>query len=341
MFQGSTGTAAVIRPWQTQRPNNIQGSAPALQGSSPVLQAHNYDAGILQPASNGGQVLGASIGPTAIGNGQGPYSLVDQQKAEQDRIAAQQKADTISYLGDQTNQLQSLLGRTNTALQQGLTRNEDQYNQGYGQVMSQKQRQVQDQNLGKVSAYDQINRNANAGFHSLASIIGHAAGTGSSAYQQLLPHVIGQDTSSKRMNATDTYGRNLSNIDYSANDSLANLLQQKRANEEQIRSGVETQRQGINGQLASTQAQLAQARGGGYAQARQASAPYQAAIENSRNAVEGLFNQFRTPYQVQALDPNLAQYQTDRSALNVNQGAGEDATNPYAALLRKKLQGAA
>jgi hypothetical protein len=153
----------------------------------------------------------------------------------------------------------------------------------------------------------------------------------------LLPNVIGKDTSSKRFDTTNTYGQNLSNIDTSFEGVLADLLKQKKANEESVRTGVEGQKQDLNSKLAEVASKRAQARGGGFAQVQAARAPFDQAIENSRNTVESFFNQFRTPYQAQAINPNLAAYQVDRSAVNAP-GQGGSADNPYASLLRKKLQ---
>ncbi len=284
----------------------------------------------IQPSIyNGGSVQGASTGPT-------PEQQAAQAQATQD---AQAKADTLAYLTDQAGQLRGLLGRTDTNLNQGLTQNEDAYNTGVGTATTQKDAAVTSQNQAKLGAYDAINRNAGNGYRSLAQIIGRASGTGSSAFRDLLPDVIGKDTSSKRQGATNTYGQNLSNIDTSFESTLADLLKQKKTNEGTLRSTVEGQRQDLQGKLAQNAGQVAQANGGGYAAVKAAQAPFQSAIENSRNAVEGFFNQFRTPYTQQAINPNLAAYQTDRSVVNANATPGADPANPYASLLRKKLQG--
>lgn len=264
-------------------------------------------------------------------------------------------ADNLAFFNDQEAQLRSLLGRTDTGLAQGLTRNEDVYNREYGEAEREKERAYsgfQDKrvqtNQDKLGAYGRINQGANTGFRSLGQIIGRAAGTGSSAFRDLLPDVIGRDVSGKRRATTETYGRNLQNIDkaqgqydISFGDVLSDLLRQKRENEENLRGGIEGQRQTINQQLAQNAAERAKAQGGGYAAAKVAAAPFQQAIEGSRNAVESFFNQFRTPYQRQAAvaaSPELGQYTVDRSAINANTQPGVDPTNPYSALLRRRLQ---
>lgn len=261
----------------------------------------------------------------------------------------------VSFLNDQEAQLRNLLGRTDTGLSQGLQQNEDQYNTQVGKSNEDKQRQYAkyadqriEQNKGKLNSYGNINQGANRGYRSLSQIIGRAAGTGSSAFRDLLPDVIGKDITDKRKDVTNTYGANLAGIDkaqgqydISFADVLDDLLKQKKANEENLRTGIEGQRQDINSKLAQVAAQRAQAAGGGYEAVKAAQAPFQSAIENSRNAVEGFFNQFRTPYtpkQAVAATPDLNKYTVDRSVINAQQQGG-DAGNPYAALLRKKLQG--
>lgn len=264
-------------------------------------------------------------------------------------------ADDISFLNDQESQLRGLLGRTDTGLANGLTKlgddyqtNVDQQNQAEKQALSGFDDKRVQTNQSKQSAYDTINRNAGTGYNSLAQIIGRAAGRGSSAFQELLPNVIGKDASSKRLQATNTAGQNLQSIDKAQNNTelsfqnvLADLLKQKKQGEDDLRSGIEGQRQTINSQLATNAGQRATAQGGGYAQVKAAQQPFQTAIDNSRNSVESFFNQFRTPYtpqQAAVATPNLATYQVDRAGVNAaNQGA--DANNPYADLLRKKLQG--
>lgn len=297
-----------------------------------------YSANWVQPPSSG-QVQGMTTGGT--GGGTSAYGFAN-------------KNEDVSFLNDQEAQLRDLLGRTDTNLNQGLTQNQDQYDTQVGGANNAKDLQYSNyadqrvqQNQGKQSTYDTINRNAGNGFRSLAQIIGRAAGTGSSAFRDLLPNVIGKDTSSKRRAATETYGQNLAGIDKSQGqydisfaNVLADLLKQKKTNEDTLRSGIEGQKQGILNQIKGVQGQRELAQGGGYAQVKAAQAPTNQAIDNSRNAVESFFNQFRTPYTAQqavATAPDLAQYNTDRSAVNAgNQGI--DPTNPYSALLRKRLQ---
>jgi len=266
-------------------------------------------------------------------------------------------ADDVAFLDDQEAQLRALLGRVDTNQTQALQRNQDEYDTQYGEAGRDKERayagyadQKIAQNQGKLGAQNTNYRNANNGYRSLSQIIGRAAGRGSSAFREMLPNVIGKDLSSKQRATSETFGRNLQGIDKAQGDYdlsfagvIADLLKQRNDNEYNTKSAFEEKRQGINAQLAQNAGQRELVRGGGYAQVKAAQDPFQNAINTSRDTVEGFFNQYRTPYvrqQAVASTPELAQYTTDRASINA-QAQGGDSNNPYAALLRKKLQGQA
>jgi hypothetical protein len=264
-------------------------------------------------------------------------------------------AIAAATLGNQSQDLNSLLGRTQVGLDQGLSALGDSYTSNVNQQHNQEAQALQDfsdkrvqTNKDKVGAYDVINKNANNGYRSLAQIIGRSAGTGSSAFQELLPDVVGKDTSSKRTDANTTYAQNLGNIDTAqkkTENSFAQVLQdlanQRADQEKQLRTGVEGQRQTLQSQIAQVEAQKAQAAGGNAAAIAASQAGPQAAIENSRNAVESFFNSFKptvTAQQAAVAAPDLSQYTVDRSNINAADAGAADPTNPYADILRKKLQ---
>lgn len=352
----NVGTALNLPEWgisegqgggSTVNTGRVQGSGNAA--NSPLIN----NAFTTRQVSNG---LNFDTGASGqLQNGAQSGAVNNNAAAVAAAAAAASKADAIASYNDQMNQLQALLGRTNTGLDQALTKNTDEYNRNVGAAEADKAKQLAAysdkevaQNQGKLDSYGTINRNANNGFRSLAQIIGRASGTGSSAFQELLPDVIGKDTSGKRQEVTETYGRNLQGIQKARDQYgldfqgvLEDLARQRGDNENAARSGIEGQRQSINQQLASVAAQKAAANGGGYAAQRDAAQPYQSAIDNSRNQVESFFNQFRTAYtprQAVAAAPELSDFTVDRSTINAqNQGAA-DPTNPYADLLRKRLQ---
>lgn len=250
-------------------------------------------------------------------------------------------APDLSLYDSNASNLNDLLGRTQTGLDQGLQKNDSEYGLQVANANTDKAKQVQGQNTAKQQTTDKINLNAGQGYNSLAQIIGRAAGTGSSAFRELLPSVIGKDTSSKMQDESNTYGQNLSNIDTSFEGVLQDLANQKKQQEDALRSGVETQRQNINQQLQQNAISRAQAAGQTPTQALAGAQPFQNAITNSRNTVDSFFNQFQPNYTPESLNPNLQEYSADRATINAGQQGASDPNDPYSALLRKKLQGTA
>lgn len=315
-YNGS-GVQGIDRP----KLNEYNTAAPGGDDNAQQQSAINY----LQGAYNqyaGGNVLGDSTS-TGVRAGSGTV-----------------KAPTpdLSLYDSNASNLNDLLGRTQTGLDQGLQTNQAQYDQQVANANTDNAKQIQGQNTAKQAATDKINLNAGQGYNSLAQIIGRASGTGSSAFKDLLPNVIGKDTSSKMQDESNTYGQNLSNIDTSFESVLQDLANQKKQQEDTLRSGVETQRQSLNQQLQQNAIARAQAAGQTPTQALAGAQPFQNAINNSRNTVDSFFSQFQPTYTPESLNPNLAQYSTDRSQVNAQQQGVADPTNAYASLLRRKLQ---
>ena len=290
-------------------------------------------------------VLGASTtnpGSSTSGSSTG-YTSGDIQ-------ALQQNADLLN----------SLLGRISTKTQQGQQTIDDQYNQQLANANLDKEKQlgvyndqVTAQKTGREGQLGQINQNANVGMNSLRNIIGRSSGSGSSVYQDLLPYLVGNDMSTKRRGVMETTGTNLQNIDKSKNQYeadfagvLQDLANQKKSNENNLYSGIESQRQNLLGQQMTNAAQLAQARGGGASAVKAAVTPFQSQYDQSLNAVDNFFNQFKpsyTPNQKAAPTADLGTYTVDRATVNAGNTdqASMDGSNPYAQLLRKKLTGQA
>ena len=350
----------------TQLGHNITSPNVHLSNPGGLLASHNpaftgagaYNPAYQAPQTGGGGSQGGGGQDTGGGQYAGGYGSYGNGYGSGGGGGGSANATTIAqnnaYLDSQAANLNSLLGRTDTGLNQGLSKLNDSYTGNVNQQTNQENQALQDYadnrvqtNKDKLGAYDTINRNANSGYRSLAQIIGHASGSGSSAFQQLLPDVVGKDISGKRGVANQTYASNLGNIDtaqkkteLSFSNILADLANQRQAQEQQLRTGVEQQRQSLQGQLDQNATQRVQNNGGGYAQVAAAQAPYQTAIDNSRNAVESFFAQFKptvTPQQAAIAAPDLTQYTVDRSNVNAQNQGAQDPTNPYAAILRRKL----
>jgi len=328
------------------------GSNTQLNLDNPFATLSNQVNSGYAPSGAGGLATGGTGG---YYGGYSAGSTYDAEAAATAAREAQEKADTIASLTDQQGQLGSLLGRTQTGLDQGISKLDFDLQEQNNLVGGQQRQATQnygerrvDTNKEKQSTYDKVNQKANNGYRSLAQIIGRAGGTGSSAFQNALPDAIGKETSGDRKIANETYGNNMGRIQKSEDETslsfsniLADLQRQRQAGERDLRTGIEGQRQNIGSQQASVAAQLAQAQGGDYAAARAASAPYQTAIDNSRNSVEGFFNSFKPTMQAGQATiarPDMQQYSVDRSDINAGQAQGGENMNPYADMLRRRLK---
>lgn len=247
----------------------------------------------------------------------------------------------IAYLQGIKQQYLDQLGGLDTKLAQGNKTIADQYGKEVDSTNFDKTKRSQEQTGIKGENYSKINNAANRGYNSLASILGRASGTGSSAFQHLLPNIIGKDISSKRTEANNVYGKNMSNIDSSFAEVLADLADQKRKNEEDLYTGIGDTRTSINSKLGGIEGQLAYSGGGDLAAIRAAQAPYEAQARESQANVDSLFDKYFKPFTPKVAAPALSNYTMDRSVINAGNQGTQDASNPYAALLRKKLQGMA
>jgi hypothetical protein len=297
--------------------------------------------------TNFAQAPAAPTGSQPVGNeaSNGDYDSSGNYTGAATAAARQAAQDNAEYEVQDTN-LRDLLGRLDPSLNQGLEQLNTTAQSAVNRQNSLKDQALQDYQEQRVStqkdkqsAYGTINKNANNGYRSLAQIIGRSAGTGSSAFQELLPDVVGRETSSKRGEANTTYASNLGNInnaqkktELSFEQILQDLAEQRKAQEQQLRTGVENQRQSLVGQQQALEGQR-----GNIAGVR----ALQPQIESSRNTVEGFFNQFKPQLverQAAIAAPDLNQYNTDRANVNAQAQGSQDPTNPYADILRKKLQ---
>jgi hypothetical protein len=306
-------------------------------------------AGSSAPSNNNGGNGGYGGDTGSYQGNTGPYSGSGGSTAGQDNSA------DLAYLDDQEGLLRALLGRSGEALNQGITQIGDDYNREVNGANAQQSRVLsdfatkrEDTTSAKMGALDKVDTNARTLANSVRQILARAAGSGSSAYQIAAPGAIARDASIDRTSVQDNYGRNFRDLktgeDRAVTDFgslLEDLARQKGEKEHGLREGVLSQEQGVYGQLADLARQKAAVQGGGYDSIRAASAPMQGEIASRQSAIDGLFNQYRTPFSVKPVDvqtPNLRDYSFDRSAVNApgqQQQVGAQ-YNPYSQFLNKR-----
>ena len=262
-------------------------------------------------------------------------------------------ADDLKYINDQIANLTGQQGRYGTALRDGLTSLGDSYNKNVSDQNLNQQRnlerygtQLQDTEAGRGNALGQVDTGARTLADSLRRMLGMASGSDSSAYQITAPGAVARDASGKRGDVLDTYGRNFRDINKAKDDSqtdferlLADLSAQRKQGESSLRSGVLSGQNELSTQLADAEAEKQLLLGGGYDQVRQATSGYRGDISNREAKLDNLFTQFRTPYNIEPINaqiPDLAQYTTDRTAINANNSGQTSPYSPYAQLLKKR-----
>lgn len=334
--------------------NSALGTRPTISGTptqhyGAVQTGGNPLAGFSSSNPLGGTQIAGGVASSADQSGAaGTGSYPDGTAG-----AAAQQAGDVAFLDDQEAQLRDLLGRLGTNQSQGLTRLGNDYQSAVNDQNSQLVQAQSDNNAQRVSTeqdklkgQDRARSDANTGYRSLAQLIGRASGTGSSIFQDVLPNAVGKDLSGNEKQLNETAGQNFQRIDRGDQETklsfdriLEDLARQRQAGEQNLLTGIEGQRQTLQGQLGTVAGQRAQAAGGGYAEVKAAQAPNQQAIVNSRNAVENFFNQYNPGIQAGAATistPELSKYTVNRADVNAQQSG--EAGNPYSQILRRKLQ---
>lgn len=260
----------------------------------------------------------------------------------------------VAYLDSQSSNLQRMLQSAQTGLNQGLTGLQDSYNQEVSGANQQRTRALEDyatQGVDSQNSKDQalgsVDSNARTLNDSLRRILGMASGSGSSAYQLAAPNAIARQASGQRENVLNSYGANARDLGVAEDRAkvdfqslLDNLAAQRKQKESGLRGGVLQNENEINQKLANIAAQKQSILGGGFDAAQAAQRPYEAAINNNQTALDSLFEKFRTPYDVQKVNPqavNLRDYTVDKAAVNANTQAGtQDAYSPYSTFLKRQ-----
>lgn len=299
----------------------VGSSTPSMSGGAVTIQDPNVNPTYTQPAP----VLGDYTGTPG-------YAYNPAAAA-----AAKQQADDLAYLDDQEGLLRNMLTSSQSTLGNGLTQIGDTYDKEVGRSNESRNAatakyatQREDTTRDMTTAKGSANAQARGLADSVRRVLGLASGANSSAYKEAAPGMIANDTTEKRGKIDQTFAKNFRNIK-TAEDStmnefdnyLTDLGDQRKQKESALRENVLQTEQGIYNNLAEVARQRALVSGGGYTQVREATAPMRSEIANRQATIDGLFQQFRTPYQtktISAAAPELSQFAVDNTALSENGG---------------------
>lgn len=314
----------------------MQSGGVNLQGGSGSIQV-----GSSTPSMSGGAVTiqDPNVNPTftqGTGTELGAYTSNGYYNPAA-AAAAKQQADDLAYLDDQEGLLRNMLTSSQSTLGNGLTQIGDTYDKEVGRSNESRNAatakyatQREDTTRDMTTAKGSANAQARGLADSVRRVLGLASGANSSAYKEAAPGMIANDTTEKRGKIDQTFAKNFRNIK-TAEDStmnefdnyLTDLGDQRKQKESALRENVLQTEQGIYNNLAEVARQRALVSGGGYTQVREATAPMRSEIASRQATIDGLFNQFRTPYQtkdITAAAPELSQFAVDNTALSKNGG---------------------
>jgi hypothetical protein len=309
--------------------------------------------GAVDGVNGGVGFLSQSIANKQAGNLSGQYAGDDGTGGS----SAQDEANKnllLAQLQGQEASAGQVLGTTDQRLNQGLTQLQDDYNKqasdansARSQVLSRYATQREDTNTGKEAAINKVGDRARVLRDSVLQRIGQASGSGSSAYQLAAPGAINRDTQIERQDVVDTFGRNLRDLKSAEDDATGqydrvfrDLNDKRNSATSALQEGVLTQKQQLQASLADIARQRAAVSGGGLGAINAAGAGYQGQVSATQNAINSLFDKYRTPYAgitpVNVQAPTLRDYTVDRGQVNVASATNAPASgvSPYAPFLK-------
>lgn len=280
--------------------------------------------------SNNGSLLGASTG-TSVGSGSS--SVVNRQD--------------LDYLSAQEGRYNTLRDSLGEYLRQGLERLNSSEEDARNRATQQNQRAIRDFDTksadsmaAKNSALGRVDTNARTLSNSVRRTLGLAGGTGGSAYKIAAPMAVARDASAKRGEVMSSFGRNERDIDTARSDTsadfslvLKDIADRRKREEENLRSGIFEQEQGINNSLAQIAAERAKLTGGN---ALSAMRPFEARYSELQGELSQLPSRFAVApaRDLKVATPSLRDYLVDRTAINANREGEQSTYSPYEQFIR-------
>lgn len=301
-----------------------------------INQVNDQFKSAYQNAGNAGSVLGATYGGS--GGSSSSYNPAD-----------------LAYLDDQQARLNSQKGYAERALSDGLTQLGDSYNKEVTDANQKRSRALEDfetkrsdTTTAKNNALERNDDSARTLADSVRRRLGLASGSNSSAYQLAAPGAVARQATKSRTGILENYGQNFRDLNTTEERAkvdfqglLDSLDAQRKSRESDFRSGMLSKMNDIDTSSSEVARQRALVKGGGYNQVKTAMAPYSSAIDSRNSEIAGLFDKYRTPYNVKAIDvntPNLRDYEVDKTTISGGNNATTDPStyNPYYQFLKKE-----
>lgn len=286
-------------------------------------------------ANNSGTVLGDS----AVG-GSGSSNIDPALAAQYGATLDQIKAVLGSLDTQRTQGVQSINNGADLS-QKALNQSESAAESSIAN-----QRQTAQQNKVKsLSGIDQNVANTVDSFRRLLAA-GHAGN--SSFGREFVPLATAREGSQQRQGVFDTDAQNESALDTTLKNAqnsygISNAQLQQKRNQDLLDfiSGINSQRQNLQGQAATAATNQTIAQGGGADSVRAAAAPFQTSAQDTIDQLNALFSQYQTPnYDVAPVSaslPDLSKYTADPivAALAASNPTVNQAYLPFLPTLKK------
>ena len=299
-----------------------------------------------------GKLNGPSIGkisypsqPKSEGdtNAMSSTSVYDASQSQAAAQAAQERQGIESANAAYDTQLGSLrgmLGQVGTTREQGLQQMSDSYNTEKQQGLQKYGQQRDDNSQNRLKALDGVATKARTGFNSLRSLLG-LSGSANQSAAGVASNAVARQASQDRQGQIDTYGRNERDITNAETGFVTSLDMQRKERERNFLQGLLEQENDINSKIGDVEMRKAQINGSNYQQMLNAYAPYQSAIDSTQSKINGLYDQYKTPFNAEAKLAQTSQFNIDPTAIKAEQQGGQSEYSPFSQFLRKKLTGEA
>jgi len=335
----------------TTSANRATGVANAIASPNQVFTGNVSSAlqpnsgGSFSPSYNAPQVLGAQThtpnGGTSPGQQpSGAYPTGGGTGSGTDYSA------NIGSLDSQIANLRGTLGTADTTLSSGLKNILDDYTKQRTAADLANTRATEDfntttqnDNTNHAQAIDGVNTKARTLANSVRQMIGNAGGSGSSAYQIAAPDAVARQANLQSQDINNNFGQNMTALttakqrqDQNHTLDMANLADTLTKNQNNLRTGIENEKQTINGELADFAAQRAAYAGGGVAGANAAAKPFtdQAAVAGT--AIKGIADGYTSPFATftphTVAAPTLRDYVTGQQSVSADPNATSNGAAP-------------
>lgn len=275
--------------------------------------------------------------------GGGTTSVYDASQSQAAAQAAQERQGIESANAAYDTQLGSLrgmLGQVGTTREQGLQQMSDSYNTEKQQGLQKYGQQRDDNSQNRLKALDGVATKARTGFNSLRSLLG-LSGSANQSAAGVASNAVARQASQDRQGQIDTYGRNERDITNAETGFVTSLDMQRKERERNFLQGLLEQENEINSKIGDVEMRKAQINGSNYQQMLNAYAPYQSAIDSTQSKINGLYDQYKTPFNAEAKLAQTSQFNIDPTAIKAEQQGGQSEYSPFSQFLRKKLTGEA